>query len=129
MELHPNERLLAELYEKFTQGDLAGVIAMCDESMVYTVPGSVPTSGTYDNTTFVNLVQKTMEIAKGTFKETVIDIIANDYHGIVLLNHSLERTGKRIEYRTAHRWKIRNAKFVRWEEYPGSESEFNEAWS
>ena len=129
MERHPKEILLAELYNRFAQGDMSGVIAMCDESMVYTVPGSVPTSGIYDNNTFIYLVKKTMEIAKGTFRETVVDIIANDYHGVVLLNHSLERNGKLIEYRTTHRYKIRDGKFISWEEYPGSESEYNDAWS
>jgi len=129
MEQHPNEILLAELYDRFARGDMAGVITMCDESMVYKVPGSVPTSGTYNNATFGDMVKKAMEIANGTFKETAIDIIANDYHGIVLLNHSLERNGKLIEYRTTHRYKIHNGKFVSWEEYPGSESEFNEAWA
>jgi ketosteroid isomerase-like protein len=108
---------------------MAGVITMCDESMIFEVPGTVPTSGTYDSATFGELIKKTMEIAQGAFRETVVDIIANDYHGIVLLNHSLERNGKRIEYRTTHRYMIRDGKFVGWEEYPGSESEFNEAWS
>lgn len=129
MEQHPNERLLAELYDRFAQGDMAGVIDMCDESMVYKVPGSIPTSGIYNNETFPEMVKKAMEISNGTFEETVFDIIANDYHGIVLLDHALERNGKRIEYRTTHRYQIRNGKFVSWEEYPGSEAEFNEAWA
>jgi ketosteroid isomerase-like protein len=129
MKQHPNEKLLAELYERFQQGDTAGVIAMCDESMIYRVPGSVPTSGIYNNASFGDLVQKTMEIANGTFKETVIDIIANDYRGVVLLKHSLERNGEHIEYRTTHRYQISNGKFISWEEYPGSEAEFNQAWS
>ena len=56
MEQHPSEKLLAELYARFAQGDIAGVTAMCDDSMVYRVPGSVPTSGTYSNATFGDLV-------------------------------------------------------------------------
>ena len=87
MKHHPSENLLAELYARFAQGDMAGVIAMCDESMIYKVPGSVPTSGTYNNNTFGDLVAKTIEISNGTFKETVVDIIANDQHGVGLLEH------------------------------------------
>jgi hypothetical protein len=34
MEMYPSERLLKELYERFAHGDIEGVIAMCDESMV-----------------------------------------------------------------------------------------------
>jgi ketosteroid isomerase-like protein len=129
MEMHPSERLLKELYQRFAQGDIEGVIAMCDESMVYKVPGSIPTTGTYSNSTFGKLVDMTMQMSNGTFRETPVDIIANDYHGVVLLIHSLERNGNHIEYRTSHRWTIRNGKFISWEEYPGSEEEFNKAWS
>ena len=70
-----------------------------------------------------------MQISNGTFNETPLDIIANEYHGIVLLKHSLERNGKRIEYRTSHIWTMRNGKLVVWEDYPGSEAEFANAWS
>jgi ketosteroid isomerase-like protein len=129
MEIHPSEQLLKELYDRFARGDIAGVIAMCDESMVYKVPGSIPTSGTYSNGTVGKLVDMTMQMSNGTFRETPVDIIANDNHGVVLLIHSLERKGKRIEYRTSHLWTIRNGKFVAWEEYPGSEEEFKQAWS
>jgi ketosteroid isomerase-like protein len=129
MEIHPSEKLLKELYALFARGDIESVIAMCDESMVYKVPGSIPTSGTYSNHTFGKLVDMTMQMSNGTFRESPVDIIANDNHGVVLLIHSLERNGKRIEYRTSHRWTICNGKFVAWEEYPGSEEEFNKAWS
>ncbi len=129
MEMHPSEKLLKEPYNRFAAGDIEGVIAMCDESMVYKVPGSIPTSGTYINQTFGKLVDMTMEMSNGSFRETPVDFVANDNHGVVLLIHSLERNGRQIEYRTCHRWTIRNGKFVAWEEYPGSEEEFNKAWS
>jgi ketosteroid isomerase-like protein len=129
MEMHPIEKLLKELYDRFARADIEGVIAMCDESMVYKVPGAIPTSGTYSNHTFGKLVDMTMEMSNGTFRETPVDIIANDYHGVVLLIHTLKRNGKKIQYRTSHRWTIRNGKFIAWEEYPGSEEELNKAWS
>jgi ketosteroid isomerase-like protein len=129
MEMHPSETRLKQFYERFACGDIEGAIAMCDESMTYRVPGSLPTSGTYTNATVSNMLSTVMRISNGTFKEEVVDIIANDSHGVVLLKHSLEHNGKHIEYRTGHLWTIRNGKFVGWEEYPGSEEEFNRAWS
>jgi hypothetical protein len=56
METHPSEKLLKELYTRFAHGDIEGVIAMCDESMVYKVPGSIPTSGAYSKHTFRSFI-------------------------------------------------------------------------
>ena len=110
--MRASEKLLKELYNRFARGDIEGVIAMCDESMVWKVPGSIPTSGIYSNHTFGKLVDMTMQMSEGKFRESPVDIIANDSHSVVLLIHSLGRNGKRIEYRTGHRWTIRNGKFV-----------------
>lgn len=124
-----NEKLLAELYEKFGKGDLPGVLAMCDDGTVFEVPGAAPFSGTYTKQTFPDLIGQVMQISGGTFGEKPVDIIANDEHGVAILEHWLERDGKRIEYRTDHIWRIRDGKFTGWFERPGNLDEFNRAWS
>src|SRR5688572_8067839 len=99
---HPNEDLLAGLYQHFSQGDLAGVLALCDDAIEFHVAGSSPFSGVYTKDTFPGMVGQIMQISAGTFGERPVTIIANDDHGIAVLDHWLERDGKRIEYRTDH---------------------------
>jgi len=129
MAQHPSEKLLAELYDRFSKGDLPGVLGMCAPDMKFTVPGAAPFSGVYTRETFPGMVGEVMRISNGTFGEIPVHIIASDDHGVVILDHFLERDGKRIEYRTDHIWGIKDGKFTSWEERPGNLDEFNKAWS
>lgn len=127
--MHPNEQFLKELYEKFAKGDVPGFLAMCDDSITFAVPGATPFSGTHSKADFTEWIGKVMEISGGTFGESPVAIIANDEHGVVLLDHWLERDGKRIEYRVDHIWDIKDGKVTKFVERAGSEQEFNRAWS
>jgi ketosteroid isomerase-like protein len=125
---HRKEELLTELYRRFSQGDLPGVLAMCDDAIEFHVPGAAPFSGVYTKETFPGMVMQVMQISGGTFGERPVTIIANDDHGIAVLDHWLERDGRRIEYRTDHLWQFKGDKLSRWEERPGSQAEFEAAW-
>jgi ketosteroid isomerase-like protein len=126
---HPNERLLAEIYEIFGRGDLEGFLAKCRDDVTFTVPGNTSFSGVHTKATVPEWIGRVMQISQGTFGEKPVEIVANDYHGVVILDHWLERDGKRIEYRVDHIWEIEDGKITAWRERPGSEEEFNRAWA
>jgi ketosteroid isomerase-like protein len=128
MAQHPNEKLLAELYDRFSKGDMPGVLGMCAPEMKWTVPGAAPFSGVYSNETFPGMVGEVMRICNGTFREKPVHIIASDDHGVVILDHFIERDGKAIQYRTDHIWTFKGGKFTSWEERPGNQEEFNTVW-
>jgi len=128
-ELHPSEQLLADLYASFSKGDIEAVLGMCRDDIQFSVPGNAPFSGVYDKSGFIGMVGQVMQISGGTFGERPVLIVANDYHGIVVLDHWLERDGKRIEYRTDHIWGIEGGKLTSWQERPGNQEEFDRAWS
>jgi ketosteroid isomerase-like protein len=124
-----NERLIAECYERIARGDIAGLIAMCDDSVVFTCHGSSAISGTFTIATIEAHFAKVLQLCNGKFKQEIIETAANDDRGIVLLNAYIERGGKDLVFRTIHVWKIRKGKFTSWEEYPGSDTEFKRIWS
>jgi ketosteroid isomerase-like protein len=70
-----------------------------------------------------------MQFSAGTFREEVIELVADDERAIVLLTHRLERDGRPHEYRTAHLWRIGGGRLVAWRELPGSQQEFDRIWS
>ena len=127
--MHPKEQLLQDLYEKFGKGDLDGMLALCTDDITFHIPGATPFSGVHNRAGFLGVVGKVMEISGGSFGEKPYAIIANDEHGVALLEHWLTRDGRRIEYRTDHIWQFRGDKCSRWEERPGDEDAFNRAWS
>lgn len=129
MAQHPNEKLLTDVYNAFAKGDPMFMFGHCLPEMTWTVPGSTPFSGVHSNEGFMAALGQVMQISAGTFGESPVRIVANDDSGVVVLDHWLERDGKRIDYRTDHLWGIKDGKFISWEERPGNLEEFNTAWS
>jgi ketosteroid isomerase-like protein len=126
---HANETLLAEAYACFARADMVAFLALCEDDIEFHVPGRTPFSGTHTKADFGAWMGKVMEICNGTFGEKPVDLIANDEHGVAILEHWLERDGRRIEYRTDHIWQFRNGRLSGWQERPGNEEEFNRAGS
>jgi hypothetical protein len=76
----------------------------------------------------MQLIGPVMEHSGGTFDEQVLDVFANDEHGVLLLIHKFIRLGVAREYRTAHIVEFQDGLIARWTEHPGSIREFEEAW-
>jgi ketosteroid isomerase-like protein len=131
---HPNEQHLRDLYALFAKGDMTGFLSGCTEDATFTVPGpnqitrNQP-SAVFTKATFGDLVTPVMQVSGGTFSEEVVDVFANDEHGVLLLVHRLQRDGRPVEYRTAHVVELRNGNIAAWREWPGDNAGFAEAWA
>lgn len=127
---HANEQRLRSLYDSFSKGDLAAVLAACADDIVFHVPGTNQVAGSYTAAEFgPGLIAKVMQLSGGSFQEIVDDVLANDEHGVVLATHRLQRDGAPHEYKTAHVWRIRDGKFTEWREYPRDLHAFDQIWS
>jgi ketosteroid isomerase-like protein len=128
--VHPSEELLHQAYECFARGDTPAFLALCDDAITFhQVPGTTPFSGTHTKADFADWIGTVMQICGGSFGERPVVIVANDEHGVVDLDHRLERDGRRIEYRVDHIWGIGGGKLTSCVERPGDEDAFNRAWS
>jgi ketosteroid isomerase-like protein len=125
---HPNEDRLRDLYATFAKGDLPGFLDGCTDDVIFTVPGNTPGSGSFTKATFVDWITSVLGQTAGTFEEHVLDIFANDEHGILMLHHEFDRDGAHREYLTAHAVKLTGGRISAWEERPGSTAEFEAAW-
>jgi ketosteroid isomerase-like protein len=126
--MHPSEQRLRDLYAKFAQGDLQAFLDGCTDDVTFTVPGNTPGSGTYTKADFVEWITGVLEQTNGTFREHVLDVFANDEHGLLLLRHEFDRDGGHREYGTAHVCALRGGLIASWREHPGSLAEFESAW-
>ena len=125
---HANEDRLRELYAIFARGDLPGFLDGCTDDVSFTVPGNTPSSGTFTKATFVDWITGIFGQTNGTFREDVLDVFANDEHGILLLHHEFDRDGARRQYETAHVVTFRGGKIATWQERPNSLADFEDAW-
>jgi ketosteroid isomerase-like protein len=127
---HPHEDLLRRAYADFARGDLDGYLRACTKSITFRVPGRSRLGGTYTRERFgPDLIGMVMEATGGTFRETVLDVIANDTRGVVLAHHEFERNGRTHGYNTAHFYRIDNGRLASFEEYPEDLYAFDAAWS
>ena len=127
---HPNEQMLRDAYSAFARGDLDGYLKHCTDDIVFHVPGRGRVAGTYPRTQFASSMIKTViELTKGTFRETVLDVVANDRRGVVLALHEMDRGNGPVSYRTAHIYVIRDAKLAEFREYPEDLYAFDAAWA
>ncbi len=126
----PGEQQLRALHDAFSRGDMDTVLSYCTEDIVFHVPGHNQVAGEYKGRdAFLEMVGKVMQLSGGTFREELLDALANDRHGVALAYHTLERSGKKHEYHTVHVWRVRGDKYCEWFEHPGETAAFDAAWS
>lgn len=121
--------MLRQAYAQFAQGDMAGFLSHCTPDISFRVPGHTPLSGTHTRTHFFNAVMgHVMQLSEGSFRETVVDVVANDRRGVVFVHHALTRAGRHYEYGSAHAYRIVNGKLATFEEYPEDLRALEAAW-
>ena len=125
---HPNEDRLRALYATFAKGDLPGFLAGCTDDVTFHVPGNTSQSGTFTKASFVDWITSVMGATGGTFREDVLDVFANNEHGVLLLHHEFDRANGHRAYETTHVVEFRDGQISAWREHPGSLSEFEAAW-
>ena len=125
---HPNEDRLRDLYAIFAKGDLQGFLDGCTDDVTFHIPGRTPGSGVFTKAAFPEWITGVLGATGGTFQEHVLDVYANDDHGVLLLHHEFDRDNVHRSYETAHACILRDGRIARWEERPGSLAEFEAAW-
>jgi ketosteroid isomerase-like protein len=124
-----NTQILEKLYAAFREGDYAKMLSYCADGVTFQVAGKSALAGKYDRASFVaQYLKKTAELSNGSLNVEVHDILASDRHGLVLTTESLERNGKKVEYRTVHVWRIEGGKPVAWYSYPRDLYQFDAIW-
>ncbi len=108
---HPNEELLRKGYAAFGAGDLATVMAIFDEDIVWHEPGLGQLAGDRKGHQQVTeLFGRVFELSGGTFKNEIHDILANDEHGVVLVRTTAVRDGKPFDATGCHVWHLHDGK-------------------
>ena len=127
---HPNVDLMRDGYDAFAKGDMDTVREFFAEDIVWHVPGNNPLSGVYEGHEAVfGFFGKLMSETGGTFRQEVHDILANDTHGVALVEIHLERGGKTFDGRGMHAMHIVNGKVTEFWNFPENSTLVDEFWS
>ena len=125
-----NLELLRGGYEALVAGNLGVVVGLFDETVKAHVPGRSPVAGDYDGVdAVVGYVSKLMELSGGTLRFATHSLLADEEHGVVLINDKAERPGKSLDANNIHVWHLGGGKLKEIWIYPGDLYAWDEFWS
>ncbi|MCA1833686.1 MAG: nuclear transport factor 2 family protein [Actinomycetota bacterium] len=96
---HPNEEILRMQDKALMAGDVAGFFDGFTDDVVAHIGGKNPLAGTYKGKEQLQeAFGKWMEMS-GNLQQNTHDILANDTHGVVIGDYSVEKNGKTAQSR------------------------------
>ncbi len=127
---HPNLERAREGYEAFASGDLAAVIALFSDDIVWHSGGNNILTGDYEGKEAVlGFFGLLMQETGGTFNNDIHDMLANDDHGVALVTVSATRGDKSFEGRVVHVFHMRDGKMTEFWAFPEDSNLFDEFWA
>ena len=89
---HPNVVALRNGYEAFAKGDMDTVAALFADGITVHQPGSGPLAGDHVGKEAVfGVLGLLAELTAGTFGQEIHDMLANDEHAVVMVEHHWEQ--------------------------------------
>lgn len=116
-----NINLVKESYERFLKGDIAGVIQMATDDVVWETPGpsDIPTAGTYKGKEQVGEFFSKLANTFDPVSFTPQEFIAQNDKVVTLGEYTwrVKSNGRTFSSKWAHVSTIRNGKFTNFREY------------
>lgn len=113
MSEHPNLERSRMGYAAFAEGDMDTVSSVMADDIVWHVPGDHELAGDYAGKEEVfSFFARLMQETEGTFGNEIHDILANDEHGVALVEASATRNGKTISNKVIHVFHMSDGKMT-----------------
>jgi uncharacterized protein len=108
---HPNEDLLRRGYQAFSTGDMDTVLSlMADDIAWHLGPGEAFPGDYHGPQEVLGMFGRLMQASGGTYRADLHEVLANDTHGVVLINASAEKDGRMLIGRAIHVWHLAGGK-------------------
>ena len=108
---HPNEALLRETYEAVGDGNLDVLLDALADDIVWEDSSLGPLAGRYHGKEAVGaFFGKMFEVYRGTLRLDVLDVVANDDHGVVLTRERGKVGEEAVNWRGVHIWTFREGR-------------------
>ena len=127
---HPNLERARAGYEAFARGDLGAVSELLSDDIVWHSGGNNILTGDYEGKEAVlGFFGRLMQESEGNFNQDIHDMLANDDHGVALVNVSASRGGNSFEGRVVHIFHMSDEKMTEFWAFPEEQSLFDEFWA
>ena len=105
--MHANETVLRNVYAAFARGDIPAFLAFCTPDIRFRVPGSGLLGGDHSKEAFLERLGPAMQAVGGSFREEIVNLVADGENGAVLLAQRAERDGVVHRWSCVHWWRFR----------------------
>jgi len=124
---HPNAELLRDAYEAFAHGDLDPLLGALTDDISWHDATVGPLAGHYSGKDQARgLFAKMMEVYRGTLRVEVVDVFANDDHGVVLTRETGTSAGEQLSWTSVHLWGFRDGRCARFTAY--ADADYQRFW-
>jgi ketosteroid isomerase-like protein len=125
---HPNALRLRETYEAFDRGDLGPLFGLMSDDIEWVDSTIGPLAGTYNGKEQVpQFFARMMDVYAGSLRVQIVDIVANENHGVVLTRESGTTGSQEIAWTSVHVWSFRDGQADRFTNY--SSADFQKFWA
>lgn len=127
---HPNAELVRGGYEALARGEVATVVGLLADDIVWHVGGCNPLAGDYHGHDGVmGFFGKLMDMTGGAFRLDIHDIAATDDHVLAIVDVRAEKDGRSYDGNAIHVWHVRDGKAVEWRAIAVHQYANDEFWS
>ena len=124
-----NLETLRKAYDALVAGDVETLVTFFASDAKAHVPGRSQVAGDYEGLEQVlGYIGKLGELSGGTLRFQVHSLLADDTHGVALINDRAEREGKTLDVNNVHAWHLSDGKLREIWIYPGDVYAWDDFW-
>ena len=130
MSEHLNAAIVREGFDRFVQGDVAGLVGLFADDAVWHVPGTNPMSGDYrGRDEIVAFLRRTAELTGGTYRVELLWVVADDEHTVAVYRARGERDGRALDIEQALLIDLRDGLWTDIRAQPLDQAGFDAFWA
>jgi uncharacterized protein len=129
--VHPNAAIVREAFERFGQGDVAGLFGRFADDAVWHIPGGSAMAGDYrGRDEIAALLRRTAELTGGTYRVEVLWVVADDEHVVAVYRARGDRDGhKSLDIEQALLIELRDGLWADIRAQPLDQTAFDAFWA
>ena len=131
MSEHPNAAIVRDGFDRFVQGDVAGLVGLFADEAVWHVPGANAMAGDYrGRDEIIAFLRRTAELTGGTYRVELLWVVADDEHTVAVYRAQGERDGGRsLDIEQALLVELQDGRWTDIRAQPLDQPAFDSFWS
>ena len=127
---HPNAAVVREGFDRFVQGDIAGLVGLFADDAVWHVPGANAMAGDYrGRDEIIAFLRRTAELTGGTYRVELLWVVADDEHTVAVYRAQGERDGRMLDIEQALLVELRDGLWTDIRAQPLDQPAFDAFWA